>query len=82
MDDLLTYGGIPIAGLIIGVCQILKAAGVNKKLIPPFACLLGMATGFFISEDRIKGILLGLATGLAAVGLYSGTKNVKEYIDN
>lgn len=71
--------GIGIVGLIIALVEVAKKVGMPKHLSPILALVLGVAAGLvaFGAEDIAKGIVLGLAAGASAVGVYSGTKNVK-----
>lgn len=74
------YLGIPITGLIIGILEGFKKLGLNEKYVPIFSVILGVTSGVLLttSGDIKEGIVLGLAMGLSAVGLYSGTKNTFE----
>lgn len=66
-----------LIGLIIGVVQVFKMAGMGEKLAPAISVVLGVASGVFIAypADVKSGIIFGLMIGLSACGLYSGTKN-------
>lgn len=73
--------GIPIASAILGITQLAKKLGVSDRAAAPVAVALGVLFGVLakLSEDPavaawIEPILLGLLTGLAAAGLYSGAK--------
>lgn len=68
---------LPIIPLIVGVVELLKQLGLPKKWAALASAILGILVGiFYIAPgDLLKGILEGLALGLAATGLYSGTKN-------
>lgn len=81
MEDLLTYAGIPAVALIMGIAELLKKVGFNVKFIPIVNVVLGLVAGVVLNQnDVIEGIFTGLAVGLSASGLYSGTKNIKEGI--
>lgn len=71
---------VVIVPLIVGVVELLKTAGLPKKLAAIIAAILGIIVGIvYVSpEDVPRGILVGLSLGLAASGLYSGVKNTKE----
>jgi len=77
------YAGIAIIPLLIGVLEVIKRLGVNKKYIPIISLLLGIGTGIllFADGDLKAGIIKGIYIGLSAVGLYSGAKNTVERID-
>jgi len=77
MDNLLTYGGIPAVLLIIGISEILKKVGFNTKYIPIVNLILGLVVGISLNLNDVKmGVFVGIAVGLSASGLYSGTKNL------
>jgi uncharacterized membrane protein len=79
--DLLTYGGIAVVAILIGLAEVFKKLGLPIKFVPLACVTLGVAFGIIIyNHDLMHGILLGLATGLSSVGLYSATKNVSEGI--
>lgn len=68
---------LPIIPLIVGVVELLKQLGLPQKWAALASVIMGILVGiFYIAPgDILKGILEGLAIGLAAIGLYSGTKN-------
>ena len=85
LADLLKYLLTPAAqvALIMGLAEVVKRMGLNAKLIPVVDLVLGMASGlcvYGIAQDYgvMNGIILGIALGLAACGLFSGIKNVTE----
>lgn len=69
--------------LIIGLVQVLKTLGLNKKFLPLASIIFGIAGGvFYLYPDDLKGgIIVGIMLGLSASGLYSGTKNSFEKND-
>lgn len=73
----LTYVGIPIIALIMGVLEVFKWAGVNTRFIPIISLVLSIPTGIFLFSDGdiFAGIVIGTFIGLSSVGLFSGTKN-------
>lgn len=82
MENLLTYGGIPAVALIIGISEILKKLGFNAKFIPIVNLFLGLGAGIALNMNDLKmGVFVGLAVGLSASGLYSGTKNISQSIN-
>lgn len=70
-------------GLIIGIAEVLKRLGVGAKWIPLVDLGLGIAFGVLINWLALgygiaQSILMGIAMGLSACGLFSGVKNVTE----
>ncbi|MCM8900034.1 hypothetical protein KVG29_02210 [Caldicoprobacter algeriensis] len=80
----MTIYDIAIIPLIVGIVELLKQIGLPSKFAAFVSVLLGIAIGVvYLSPDDIKkGILVGLALGLAASGLYSGTKSTVEGVKN
>lgn len=72
--------GVALIGLIVGLVEVLKRAGLPKKFLPLSSLIFGIAAGiFYINPEDLKaGIIVGLMMGLSASGLYSGTKNTFE----
>lgn len=73
----------PVAqvALIIGLAELFKQIGLNKRWIPLVDLGLGLTSGIFIygiamSYGLLDGIIIGIALGLSACGLFSGFKNV------
>ncbi len=62
--------------LILGLVELFKKAGINKRFLPFIAVLLGIIIGvvYVVELDLKQGILVGVMLGLSASGLYSGTK--------
>lgn len=83
--DNLKIGEVMIIPLIIAILAVLKEVGVNKKLLPIVAIVLGVASGFavngFDKSKIVESIYTGLALGLSAVGAYSSQKNIRENFD-
>lgn len=83
MEDLITYLFTPVAqvALIIGLAELFKGLGVPKRWIPLIDLGLGLLSGIavygiFMNYGIPTGIVLGVALGLSACGLFSGIKNV------
>lgn len=76
-------GGVAVVPLIIAVVALLKGLGLDKRWAPLAAVLAGVVIVVANQAARVvpgfgdwyQAVLAGLAAGLAAVGLYSGTKN-------
>lgn len=83
MDIVIEYAGIAIIPLLIGILEVVKKLGINKKYVPVISLILGIGIGIalFAAGDMKTGIIQGVYIGLSAVGLYSGTKNTVEGID-
>lgn len=67
--------------LIIGLVELIKELGIEKRWIPLVDLGLGLASGVFVygiaqGQGLLNGIVLGIALGLSACGLFSGFKNV------
>ncbi len=69
-------GDLAIVPIIVGLVEVLKRLGLPTKWAPLAALALGVAGSYFFLApgDARQAIYLGLATGLAAVGLYSGSR--------
>lgn len=65
-----------IIGVVLGLTQAIKQAGVSKRYIPITAVFLGIGLGLAIGGLTIGGGLTGLISALSAMGLWSGTKTV------
>jgi uncharacterized membrane protein HdeD (DUF308 family) len=85
MEDLLNYLLAPVGqvALIIGLAQLVKNLGLKSKYIPLFDVLCGLVGGILVyfiefKYDIIQSIMIGLAIGLSACGLFSGIKNLAE----
>ena len=81
--DLIGYLLTPTAqvALIIGLAELIKKAGMDSKYIPIVDVVLGLISGigvygFALGYGTVNGIMLGLALGLSACGLFSGAKNL------
>lgn len=85
INELLTYLFTPVAqvALIIGLAEIIKRMGLNTKYIPMVDVGLGLLSGLCVytlamDYSTVEGIILGIALGLSACGLFSGIKNTME----
>jgi len=67
--------------LTIGLTEAVKRIGLNKRYLPLAAVVIGIVLAFLgraiVGADASWGmiILIGIATGLQSVGLFSGLKN-------
>ncbi|MBS3977749.1 MAG: hypothetical protein KGZ75_13695 [Syntrophomonadaceae bacterium] len=78
--DLELYG-VSAVLLIIGIVQLAKSVGFNSKYGGILAVALGVLASvsytLFAQTDVIRAVVIGLALGLSADGLYSTVKNSK-----
>lgn len=85
INELLPYLLTPIAqvAIIMGIAEIVKRLGLKTNFIPLVDVGLGLIFGIVVyiiynGMHPVEGILIGLALGLSACGLFSGVKNVIE----
>ena len=83
VGQIIAYLLTPVAqvALIIGLAELIKDLGIEKRWIPLVDLGLGLASGIFVygiaqGQGLLNGIVLGIALGLSACGLFSGFKNV------
>jgi hypothetical protein len=83
MTDVDAIGGIVIVPLIVGLVQVARQAGLPARWAALLALALGLAVGVAWTAassptpalmDWLTGVLRGVTWGLAASGLYSGTR--------
>lgn len=82
-SELINYLITPVAqvALVMAIAEIAKNLGLKSRFIPILDVVFGILFGilnFTIYQNMqvIEGIILGLAIGLSACGLFSGIKNV------
>ena len=82
-DELVTFLYTPLSqvGLIMGISEIIKRAGLESRDIPLVDIGLGLLSGIGVygigmGYGIVKGIVIGLSFGLEACGIFSGFKNV------
>jgi len=76
------YAGVLAISLIIGLVEAAKRVGMDTVWATPMAvgCGLAISVGYVAaqqapgSEAWLNALLWGLALGLSASGLYSGTR--------
>lgn len=85
INELMPYLLTPIAqvALIMGIAEIVKRLGLKKNYIPLVDVGLGLVFGIVVytiysGMHPVEGILIGMALGLSACGLFSGVKNLSE----
>ena len=76
MEHLISTAEVAI---IIALAELWKKLELPKRWIPLFDVVLGLIfgmIGFFRGKtDLYTAIMIGLAEGLSACGLFSGTRN-------
>lgn len=87
MDPDITRAGALALGspLIVPIVQAIKAAGLPDRFAPIVAVVLGLVLAFAVAlgvpgpdQPYVLTVLLGLASGLSAAGLYSGVRAVAQ----
>jgi len=68
---------IALIPVIVGLVALFTGLGLPKRWAPVVALILGILGGtvYIAPANVAEGVLVGLTMGLAASGLYSGTKN-------
>jgi len=71
---------VALIGIIIFTIKTLQIAGLPRKFSPLLALILGAVAGivFLYPGDWRNGFIQGVIMGAAAIGFYSGPKNVIE----
>lgn len=84
-NEIITYLLTPVAqvALIMGLAEVCKRMGLAKRWIPLVDLVLGILSGVAVygqalGHGTVNGIILGIALGLSACGLFSGIKNTME----
>lgn len=82
-DELINYllSPVGLTALVIGLAELCKKIGCPLKYIPLIDLGLGLMGGLAVfgyeyGYGALKGIMIGLAIGLSACGLFSGIKNL------
>lgn len=71
---------VAIIPIITGLIEIAKKMGLPKKFSPLIALALGIIAGvvYIEPQDVAGGIIIGIAVGLSASGLYEYSKDTIE----
>lgn len=79
MDELVAALLVPI---VMGVVEMVKRAGLSKKLCAPLAVLMGVVGMIGVNVAELLGqrqiyvaVLQGMGVGLSAAGLFSVTRS-------
>ena len=69
---------IAIVPVIVGLVQVIKAAGVPSKYAPLVSIILGIGFVALTTVAWQAFVAQGIIAGLAASGLYSGVKSTNK----
>lgn len=77
-DFFFTAQTVSIPVIVVGLVELAKRLGLPTRYAPVLAVLLGLLFGtvYLSPEDLRAGVLMGLALGLSASGLYSGSRAI------
>ena len=83
MTDIISVPAIMVIAYLVG--EVVKASGIPNKWIPIIAGIVGGAPGAlalgvmpdFPANDYITAVAIGIASGLAAVGVNQIVKQFK-----
>ena len=72
--------------LIIALAELCKQLGLDKRWIPLVDVILGLVSGLcvfylLLHYSVLESVILGLALGLSACGLFSGVKNITQGVN-
>lgn len=78
----LLIAGLPASGVIVALVEGAKRAGLPTRWAPALALLLGLLCGLLAEVAAVaprvhvwyEAVGAGIALGLSAAGLYSGSK--------
>lgn len=77
----ITLLGVGYVVLITALVQVIKSLGIDSRYAPVAAIILGVVVALGTIDVSVSAIITGVASGLAAVGLYStGGKEVAKVI--
>jgi hypothetical protein len=76
MEALIVTSAV-LTAVVIGIVEVVKKAGLNKKWLPLIAIITGVLLTLCLALFQVTTtvIITGLAIGLSAVGLFSSVKN-------
>ncbi|CAM3442865.1 hypothetical protein [Marinicrinis lubricantis] len=71
---------VAIVPIIVALVEFCKRIGVGPRLLPLISLAFGIAAGmiYIAPHDYPQAIFVGVVMGLAACGLWSGTKNLAQ----
>lgn len=80
--DLELIGGVLAVPVIVAIVELAKQQGLPARWAMPLAVGLGLAMAalvfYFGASPLYQHLVRGLLAGLAAAGLYSGVKAMRE----
>lgn len=59
-----------VVGLVVGLTEIAKSAGLPIKFAPLISTIIGMLAGLLVIGFTIPAVISGLISGLVASGLW------------
>lgn len=73
----ITVYDVALVPLVVALVSLLRQIGLPTRWAPLAAVVLGVLAGvvYVAPHNPAQGVLVGMALGLSAVGLYSGVKN-------
>lgn len=76
----ITVLDIALVPVIIGLVEVFKTLGLTDRYAALASLLLGVVAGVVFADTGIlaQDVLVGIALGLSASGLYSGSKSLVE----
>ena len=81
LNAILLYG-IPVLALIIGLVKVAREMGLPSKFAPAASLGLGIVGGIAVAYQNgmepVGGIVIGIALGLMACGIYDQGKYTGE----
>lgn len=85
-DEILRYKDLALAPVIMALVSLIGLTPwgqAHRKLLPALAAILGILAGILVGVegDRVLGALYGILWAAGAVGMHSGTKNVREWME-
>ena len=76
----ITYSLVALVGVVMGLTQMVKMAGLPDRYAPLVALVFGIVISIMMSnitgEMLNQAIFTGIMAALSAMGLYSGGKKV------
>lgn len=78
LSQLWYLGGVPLIMALTQVCkQWVKDSRWYPVIAVGFGIVLDIFVGMAIGQSMVSSIIVGVITGLAAAGLYSGISNCR-----
>ena len=78
LSSYLFMGSIPV---ILGLVQVIKLWVSDTRLYPIFSIILGLimniGISFYLGEDMVAAVVMGIIAGLSAAGMYSAATSGK-----